>query len=88
MFSDGKVVDDVLKRRLEMNVFSWLKEMKIMLAVKPEIILEDPQVTYTQCKILKIAFYTILMTMYIEFTYRSRVLDESRRTYYGIFRTN
>jgi len=50
VFSDGKIIDDVLKQRLENKVYTWFKEMKIMVALQPEVILEkDPAASPTQC---------------------------------------
>ncbi|KAL4088975.1 hypothetical protein QTP88_024053 [Uroleucon formosanum] len=47
--SDGKIIDDVLKQRLENKVYTWFKEMKIMVTLKPEVILEkDPAASPSQ----------------------------------------
>jgi len=49
-FSEGKIIDDVLKQRLENKVYTWFKEMKIMVALKPDVILEkDPAALPSQC---------------------------------------
>jgi len=50
VFSDGKIIDDVLKQRLENKVYTWFQEMKIMVALKPQVILEkDPAASPSQC---------------------------------------
>jgi len=50
VFSHGKIIDDVLKQRLENKVYTWFKEIKIMVALKPNMILEkDPAALPSQC---------------------------------------
>ncbi|XP_025205784.1 dynein beta chain, ciliary-like [Melanaphis sacchari] len=38
--SGGKIIDDVLKQRLENKVYAWYREIKSMVALKPDVILE------------------------------------------------
>jgi hypothetical protein len=50
VFSDGKIIDEVLKQRLENKVYAWFKEMKTMVALKPDVILEkNPAASPAQC---------------------------------------
>jgi len=50
VFSDGKIIDDVLKQRLEKKVYTWFKELKTMIAIKPDVILEkDPAASPAHC---------------------------------------
>lgn len=51
MFSDGKVIDEVLKQRLENKVIKeWSKEINTMVMIKPTVILDrDPAALPVQC---------------------------------------
>lgn len=52
-YSNGKIIDEVLKQRLESKVYTWFKEMNTMAASKPNVILEkDPAATPAQCTII------------------------------------
>lgn len=57
MFSSGKIVDEVLKQRLENKVYTWFKEINTIIAIKPGLILDkDPTATPAQC-----TFYIIIL---------------------------
>jgi len=51
VFSDGKIVDEVLKQRLENKVIKeWSKEINTMVMIKPGVILDkDPAALPIQC---------------------------------------
>lgn len=50
MFSGGEIIDEVLKHRLESKVYTWFREINSMVAVKPDVILEnDPFALPAQC---------------------------------------
>lgn len=50
MFSGGKIINEVLKHRLESKVYTWFREINSMVAVKPDVILEkDPSAPPAQC---------------------------------------
>lgn len=50
MFSNGKIIDEVLKQRLENKVYTWSKEINAMAALKPNTILDkDPSASSAQC---------------------------------------
>lgn len=52
-YSNGKIIDEVLKQRLENKVYTWFKEMNTMVALKPNVILEkDPAATPAQCTLI------------------------------------
>jgi len=50
-FSDGKIIDEVLKQRLENKVIKeWSKEINTMVMIKPDVILDkDPAASPVQC---------------------------------------
>jgi hypothetical protein len=50
VFSHGKIVDEVLKQRLENKVYTWSKEINAIAALKPNTILDkDPSASSAQC---------------------------------------
>lgn len=55
LISGGKIVDEVLKQRLENKVYTWFKEINAMVAFKPDVILnKDPTATPAQCMHIKL----------------------------------
>lgn len=53
MFSDGKIIDEVLKQRLESQVYSWFREINALVSLKPDVILDkDPTASPAKCKII------------------------------------
>lgn len=50
LFSDGKVVDEVLKQRLQNKVYTWFREINAMVAIKPGVIFDkDSTASPVQC---------------------------------------
>lgn len=50
VFSDGKIVDVTLKKRLEHKMYTWFRQMNLLIAVKPDVIFEkDPTALPAQC---------------------------------------
>lgn len=50
VYSDGKLVDEVLKQRLENKVYAWFKEINTIATIKPDVILDkDPTASPAQC---------------------------------------
>ncbi|VVC31189.1 Hypothetical protein CINCED_3A017465 [Cinara cedri] len=49
--SDGKMIDEVLKLRLEEQVYVWFKQISTLVQIMPDSILElDPNATHANCK--------------------------------------
>jgi len=50
VFSNGKVMDLVLKQRLENKMYTWFREINALIAVNPAVILEkNPTASPSQC---------------------------------------
>jgi len=68
VFSDGKIIDEVLKQRLENKVYAWFKEMKTMVALKPDVILEkNPAASPAQC--IRAKLKNIFELYFVKFSY-------------------
>lgn len=50
MFSDGRIIDEVLKQRLEKKVYTWSKELSTIVSIKPNVIMDkDPMASSADC---------------------------------------
>lgn len=59
MFSDGRIIDVVLKQRLENKLFEWSKEINTLVSIKPNVIIDkDPMASTTDCT------YTHILYLY------------------------
>lgn len=54
VYSNGEIVDVVLKNRLEHKMYTWFREISSLISVKPHVIFQkDPNALPAECKYLK-----------------------------------